>query len=76
MKKTSILSALALAVTVSAAPLAAEQVKPVEPTVSSQGGVVTLGTLGPAGTAAIVVVGIAAIAAVADGGSTSDTTSE
>lgn len=71
MKTISVLSALAFSVSVAAAPLAAEEVKPVKPTVSSQGGALALGTLTPAATAALIVVGIAVVGAIADGGSSS-----
>lgn len=71
MKSTSVLSALALAVSVAAAPLAAEQIKP-KPTTSTQGGAVVLGALSPAAIGVLVVVGVGAIAAVAGGGSSDD----
>lgn len=71
MKPSILLSALALSVSVAAAPLAAEEAKP---TASTQAAPLVLGGLGAAGTAALVVAAIVVVGAIADGGDSSSST--
>ena len=72
--KRSVLTALALSASVVAAPLVAEEVKPVQPTVSTQGDPVVLGALTQGQIIVLGALGVVTVGVIAGDSSSSTST--